>query len=77
MFRWKEQTPYSQPGDWVFPSVRLNGKQPRVANMLVEDYLLPAAVKAGVLASTGTTKAGWLTMTTADSGSRLRGEQPP
>jgi hypothetical protein len=32
MFRWKEQTPYSQPGDWVFPSVRLNGKQPRVAN---------------------------------------------
>jgi integrase len=51
MFRWKEQTPYSEPGDWVFPSFRLNGKQPRVANMLVEDYLRPAAVKAGVLAS--------------------------
>jgi integrase len=27
----------------------LTGKQPRVANMLVEDYLRPAAVKAGVL----------------------------
>src|SRR5262245_6417265 len=36
------------PAGWVFPSVRLDGKQPRVANMLVEDYLRPAAVKAGV-----------------------------
>jgi integrase len=51
MFRWKEKTAYSQPCDWVFPSVRLNGKQPRVANMLVEDYLRPAAVRAGVLVS--------------------------
>ena len=41
----------SQPGDWVFASFRLNGKQPRVANMLVEDYLRPAAAKAGILSS--------------------------
>ena len=27
----------------------LQGRQPRVANMLVEDYLRPAAVEAGVL----------------------------
>ena len=46
---WKEQTPYSQPGDWVFPSFRCKGKQPRTANMLVEDHLRPAAVAAGVL----------------------------
>ena len=51
MLRWKQKTPYSQPGDWVFPSFRLKGKQPRVANMLVEDHLRPAAVKAGVLSS--------------------------
>src|SRR6059058_1655810 len=44
-------TQYSQPSDWVFPSFRLQGKQPRVANMLVEDHLRPAAVKAGVLSS--------------------------
>ena len=44
MFRWKRKTPYSQPGDWVFPSFKLKGQQPRVANMLVEDYLRPAAV---------------------------------
>jgi hypothetical protein len=33
----------------VFASARLKGKQPRVANMLVEDHLRPAAVKAGEL----------------------------
>jgi integrase len=51
MFRWKRKTPYSQPGDWVFPSLKLKGQQPRVANMLVEDYLRPAAVKVGILSS--------------------------
>jgi len=49
MLFWKQKTPYPQPGDWVFPSFRLEGKQPRVANMLVEDHLRPAAVKAGIL----------------------------
>jgi integrase len=38
-------------GDWVFASNRLKGKQPRVANMLVADYLRPAAAKAGILSS--------------------------
>lgn len=47
--QWQEQTPCAQATDWVFASTRLKGKQPRVANMLVEDYLRPAAVKAGVL----------------------------
>ena len=51
MLLWKQKTMYSQPGDWVFPSTRLNGRQPRVANMLVEDHLRPAAVKAGILLS--------------------------
>src|SRR5713226_8716522 len=51
MFRWKRKTPYSQPGDWVFPSFKLKGQQPRVANMQVEDYLRPAAVKVGILSS--------------------------
>jgi integrase len=51
MLLWKQKTPYSQSCDWVFPSSRLEGKQPRVANMLVEDHLRPAAVKAGILSS--------------------------
>ena len=49
MQEWKKQTVYAQPTDWVFASARLKGKKPRVANMLVEDYLRPAAVKIGVL----------------------------
>jgi integrase len=49
MREWQQQTPYGQPADWMFASTRLKGKQPRVANMLVEDYLRPAAVKVGVL----------------------------
>jgi len=36
MLRWQRRTPYAQPRDWVFPSFRLKGKQPRVANTLVE-----------------------------------------
>jgi len=51
MLCWNRRTPSSQPSDWVFPSIRLKGKQPRVANMLVEDYLRPAAMKAGILSS--------------------------
>ena len=51
LLSWKQKTPYPQPGDWVFASFRLHGKQPRVANMLVEDYLRPAAAKAGILSS--------------------------
>jgi integrase len=51
MLLWKQKTAYSQSCDWVFPSFRLEGKQPRVANMLVEDHPRPAAVKAGILSS--------------------------
>jgi len=49
MQAWRNTTPYSQPGDWVFASFKCKGKQPRVANMLVEYHLRPAAVKARVL----------------------------
>jgi integrase len=51
MLNWKGATPYSLPGDWVFASFRSHGRRPRVANMLVEDYLRPAAARAGVLSS--------------------------
>jgi integrase len=50
MRAWQDQTPYPQPQDWAFPSLKLRGRKPRAANMLVEDYLRPAAVKARVIA---------------------------
>ncbi|MGO8985528.1 MAG: tyrosine-type recombinase/integrase, partial [Terriglobales bacterium] len=46
---WYQATPYSQPGDWVFASARMKGKQPRSASILVGDYVRPAAVRMGVL----------------------------
>jgi len=49
MQEWRNATPHSQPESWVFASFKLKGRQPRTANMLVEDHLKPAAVKAGVL----------------------------
>lgn len=33
----------------MFPSFKLDGKQPRLGSMIVEDYIRPAALKAGVL----------------------------
>ena len=49
MRQWQAETMYGQAGGWVFASNRLRGKKPRVANMIVEDFLRPAAVQAKVL----------------------------
>jgi len=46
---WRRETQYAKEHDLLFPSYRKNGEQPRLASMLVEDYLRPAAIKAGVL----------------------------
>ncbi len=51
MQSWKNQSPYSKDSDWVFPSFKLDGKQPRLQGMIVKDYLRPAAARAGVLSS--------------------------
>jgi integrase len=57
LLAWRRETKYGKDTDWVFASDRKKGKSPRVGNMLVRDYLYPAAVKAGVLtASTITVK---------------------
>jgi len=32
MQSWRMETPYLQPADWVFPSTKLTGGQPRVAD---------------------------------------------
>jgi integrase len=42
---WREKTAYAGEDDFVFASERLLGKAPRVPDMLVEDYLRPAAEK--------------------------------
>src|SRR2546422_279965 len=49
MLAWRDKTPYSKDTDFVFPSVRLKGKRPLSASIMVQKYLRPAAVKAGVI----------------------------
>jgi integrase len=47
---WRQETPYSEDSDFIFPSFKLHGKQPRLGSMIVQDYIRPAAVAAGVIA---------------------------
>ena len=49
LFAWRRQTLYAKDEDWIFASIRTKGGTPRVGNMLVRDYLYPAAVHAEVL----------------------------
>jgi integrase len=46
---WRRETPYSKDSDFLFPSFKLRGKQPRVGSMIVQDYIRPAAVAASVI----------------------------
>jgi len=50
LLAWRKETLYPSDDDFAFPSLRLKGKKPPVANMLVADYLRVAARKAGVVA---------------------------
>jgi hypothetical protein len=47
---WRRETLYLAAEDLVFSSLRLKGKKPPAANMLVADYLRVAARKSGVVA---------------------------
>ena len=50
---WHQQTLYAQPGDWIFASFKLKGRQARTASILAADHLRPAAVAAGVVLKPG------------------------
>lgn len=46
--RWHAETPYGKPSDWIFPSMKLQGKKPMSASIMVADKIRPAAIRAGV-----------------------------
>jgi integrase len=50
---WRKETLYSAEEDFIFPSLRLRGKKPPRANILVADHLQPAARKAGIRGQVG------------------------
>ena len=46
---WKFESMYTADDDYVFPSLKLRGRKPRCASILVQDYIRPAALRAGIL----------------------------
>jgi integrase len=49
MQTWHKETLYHRDTEWVFASNKCGGKVPRCGSIAAQDYLRPAAVKAGVL----------------------------
>ena len=56
---WRRESFYSGDSDWVFASSRAKGKTPRSAGVAGQDYLRPAAVKAGVIPKGYPGRFGW------------------
>lgn len=56
---WRRESLYHRDADWVFASVRVKGKTPRSASIAGQDYLRPAAVKAGVIREGYKGRFGW------------------
>jgi integrase len=53
--RWRRETPYAAPEDWVFASPRMKGKKPYWGNTLVANHLRVAAKQAGITGPVGWT----------------------
>ncbi len=47
--QWRRDTVYGQGTEWIFASRKAKGTKPRTAGIAAQDYLRPAAVKAGVI----------------------------
>lgn len=57
--QWRQQSLYPKDSDWIFPSLKLKGRKPRTASIAAQDYLRPAAVKAGVIEKGTSKRFGW------------------
>lgn len=45
---WRAETPYPAEADFVFPSIRLNGKKPVTPDMVLKKIIRPALDRAGI-----------------------------
>jgi integrase len=52
--KWREQTSYAEPGDWVFASPQALGKKPFWPDVVLKRQVLPVAERAGI-----TKRIGW------------------
>jgi len=53
---WQQESKFAQAGDWVFASPLKMGRERLWPQMIMRDYIQPAAVKAGI-----TKHIGWHT----------------
>jgi site-specific recombinase XerD len=56
---WRRESAYSLDSDRLFACARAKGRIPRSANSAGQDYLRPAAVKAGVIPEGYKGRFGW------------------
>jgi integrase len=56
---WRRESAYALDADWVFASSKAKGRIPRSAGCAAQDYLRPAAVKAGVIPNGYRGSFGW------------------
>ena len=56
---WRRESLYHRDSDWVFASTKTKGRTPRSAGVAGQDYLRPAAVKAGVIPEGHKGRFGW------------------
>lgn len=53
LWRWRQEAPYNQPGDWIFASPHKKGIQPYWPGSLYRAHLKPALLKAAISAPVG------------------------
>ena len=57
LLKWKQRTPFNQPGDFIFPSVRLKGKKPLALMEVFKRSIKPVIRELG-FAPPGALRAG-------------------
>jgi site-specific recombinase XerD len=55
LLEWREESPYKEPTDFLFPSVRLNGTKPLSPDSLLKRSIRPALKRAGIVGK----QIGW------------------
>ncbi len=48
LYEWRSQSMYREEGDYLFASIRMNGKQPLFPDMILNKYIRPAVKAAGI-----------------------------
>jgi len=48
LMEWRKESPYNSDDDFLFPSLRMNGKQPLMPDMVLKKIIRPALAEVGI-----------------------------